>query len=110
LCGARLIVVAYIVAGCVRHYKLRCLACQRLSRTSLAQRLLDYATLAQAPAARSASASEPGFFCERCGGTGVETHHWAPRSLSPDYDTWPTAQFACHTLWHDVKHAEACRL
>jgi len=110
LCGAPLAVVAYIVANGVRHYKLRCLACQRLSRTSLPQRLLDYAIMAQAPAVRSANASEPGFFCERCGGTGVETHHWAPRSLSPDYDTWPTAQFACHTLWHDVKHAEACRL
>src|ERR1700722_14563407 len=40
-CAARLTVVAYLVANCARHYRLRCLACQRLSRTSLPQRLLD---------------------------------------------------------------------
>ena len=32
LCGARLTVVAYIVANGSRHYRLRCLTCQRLSR------------------------------------------------------------------------------
>ena len=112
LCGAPLAVVAYIVANGVRHYKLRCLACRRLSRTSLPQRLLDYATIAQAPAVRSASASEPEFFCEHCGGAGVETHHWAPRGLFLDYNTWPTAQLcpACHALWHEVMRAGAWRL
>ena len=77
LCGARLTVVAYLVANCGRQYRLRCLACQRLSRTSLPQRLLDDATMGQAPAVRSASASELGFFCEHCGAAGVETHYWA---------------------------------
>jgi hypothetical protein len=107
-----LTVAAYIVANGVRHYKLRCLACQRLSRTSLAQRLLDHATMAQAPAVRSASASEPGFLCEHCGAADVETHHWAPRSLFHDYKTWPTAQLcpACHALWHDVMRVGAGRL
>ena len=81
LCSAGLTVVAYIVANGARHHKLRCLACQRLSRTSLPQRLLDYTIMAEAPAVRSASASEPAFFCEHCGAAGVETHHWAPRSL-----------------------------
>jgi hypothetical protein len=107
-----LIVVAYIVANGVRHYKLRCLACQRLSRTSLPQRLLDSATTTQAPAMRSASASEPGFFCEHCGAAGVQTHHWAPRTLFHDYNAWPTTQLcpACHALWHDVMRAGAARL
>ena len=112
LCGARLAVVAYIVANGVRHYKLRCFACQRLSRTSFPQRLLGYETMAQAPAVRSASASDPGFFCEHCGTAGVETHHWAPRNLFRDYNAWPTAQLcpACHALWHDVMRAGAARL
>jgi hypothetical protein len=112
LCGARLTVVAYLVANGARHYRLRCLACQRLSRTSLPQRLLDDATMAQAPAVRSATASEPGFFCEHCGAAGADTHHWAPRSLFRDYHTWSTAQLcpACHALWHDVMRAGAARL
>jgi hypothetical protein len=110
-CTARLTVVAYIVANGVRHYKLRCLACQRLSRTSLPQRLLDCAIMEQAPPVRSASASEPGFFCEHCGDPGVETHHWAPRSLFPDFNAWPTAQLcpACRALWRDVMRAGAWR-
>jgi hypothetical protein len=112
LCGAPLAVVAYIVANGVRHYKLRCLACRRLSRTSLPQRLLDTATSAQAPAVRSASASGPGLFCEHCAAAGVETHHWAPRSLFLDYNTWPTGQLcpSCHALWHEVMRAGAWRL
>jgi hypothetical protein len=112
LCSAGLTVVAYIVANGARHYKLRCLACQRLSRTSLPQRLLDYTIMAETPAVRSVSASEPGFFCEHCGAAGVETHHWAPRSLFRDYNTWPTAQLcpACRALWHDVMRAGVARL
>ena len=110
-CGARLIVVAYIVVNCVRHDKLRCLAGQRFSRTSLPQRPWDNAIMAQAPAVCSASASEPRFFCEHCGAPGVETHHWAPRSLFRDYNTRPTARLypACHALWHDVMRAGAWR-
>ena len=114
LCGARLTVVAYIVANGVRHFRLRCHACRRLSRTSLPLRLLDYPIMAQAqaPAVRSASASEPGSFCEHCGVADVETHHWAPQSLFRDYNTWPTAQLcpACHALWHNVMRAGAARL
>ena len=61
---------------------------------------------------RSASASEPGFFCEHCGAAGVETHYWAPRNLFRDYNAWPTAQLCpdCHALWHDVMRAGAARL
>lgn len=112
LCGARLTVVAYIVANGVRHCKLRCLACERLSRTSLPRRLLDYTTVAQGPAVRSASASQPRFFCEHCGAAGAETHYWAARSLFHDYNTWPTAQLcpACPALWHEVMRAGAARL
>jgi hypothetical protein len=111
-CGARLTVVAYIVANGARHYRLRCLACRRLSRTSLPRRLSEYAIVAETPAVRSASASEPGFFCEHCGAAGVETHHWAPRSLFLDYNAWPTAQLchACHALWRHVMRAGSARL
>jgi hypothetical protein len=107
-----LTLVAYIVANGDHHYKLRCLACQRLSRTSLPQRLLDYTIIAQAPAVRSASASEPGFLFEHGGAAGVETHHWAPQNLFRDYNAWPTAQLcpACHALWHEVMSAGAARL
>jgi hypothetical protein len=112
LCGARLTVVAFLVANGDRHYKLRCLACHRLSRMSLPQRLLDSAAMAQAVAVRSASASEPGFLCEHCGGAWVETHHWAPRNLFHDHNSWSMAQLypACHALWHDVMRAGAWRL
>jgi hypothetical protein len=111
-CSARLTVAAYIAVNGVRHYKLRCLACQRLSRTSLPLRLLDYPIMAETPAVRSASASGPGRLCEHCGVAGVETHHWAPRSLFPDYNAWPTAQLCtdCHALWHDVMRAGSARL
>ena len=111
-CSARLTVVAYIVVSGARQYKLRCLAWQRMSRTSLPQRLLDDTIVADTPAVRSASASEPGFFCEHCGVTGVETHHWAPQSLFRDYQTWPTAKLcpACHTLWHEVMRVGAASL
>ena len=105
-------VVAYIVADGVRHYRLRCLACGRLSGTPLPQRLLDYAIAAQAPVVCSTGASQPGFLCEHCGAAGVETHHWAPRSLFLDYNTWPTAQLcpACQALWHNIMRASAFRL
>jgi hypothetical protein len=111
-CSAQLTVVTYIVASGARHYRLRCLACQRLSRTSLPQRLLNCATSAEAPIVRGASASERGFFCEHCGAAGVETHHWAPRSLFLDYNAWPTAQLchACHALWRHVMRAGSARL
>jgi hypothetical protein len=66
LCNARPAVVVCLVANRVRHYKPRGLGCQRFSRMSLPQRLLDHRTVAKAPEAR-ASASEPGFFCEHCG-------------------------------------------
>jgi hypothetical protein len=112
LSGAQLTVVAYVVTNGVRHCKLRCLACQRLSRTSLPQRLLDYPTMAQAPAMLGVSPSQPGFFCDHCGGADVETHHRAPRSLFPDYNAWPTAQLCPtrHALRHDVVRAGAWRL
>lgn len=107
---ARLAVVAYIVVNGARHYKLRCLACQRMSRASLPQCLSDYTIRAETPAVRSASASDPGFFCEHCGAAGVETHHWAPRSLFRDFNTWPTACPARHALLHEAMRAGSARL
>jgi hypothetical protein len=76
-------------------------------RKSLPQRLLDYAIMAEAATVCSASASEPGFFCEHCAADGVETHHWAPQSLFHDGNAWPTAHLcpACHAVWNDVMRA-----
>ncbi|HZZ24027.1 MAG TPA: hypothetical protein VFE60_16235 [Roseiarcus sp.] len=93
------------------HYNLRCLACQRLSRTSLPERLLDYPMVAETPATRTVSVSEPKFFCEHCGAAGVETHHWAPQNLIRDYNTWPTAPLCatCPALWQDVMRAGVAR-
>lgn len=46
--------------------------------------------------------------CARCGASGTELHHWAPRHLFEDADQWPTSYLCnnCHKLWHDtiVKH------
>jgi hypothetical protein len=111
-CGAGLTVVAYIVANGACHYRLRCLACQRPSRTSLPQRLLDDTIIAETPAVRSAGTSKPGLLCEHCGAAGVETHHWAPQGLFRDFDTRPTAKLcpACHALWHEVMRIGAARL
>lgn len=40
--------------------------------------------------------------CERCGASGTEYHHYAPRSIFADADDWPTGYLcvACHTEWH----------
>jgi hypothetical protein len=105
--GARSTVAAYVVS-----YKLRCVACQPQSRASFPQRLLDYATLAQAPAARSGAVSEPGFFCEPCGAGDVEAHQWAPRSLFRIHNNGPTAQSrpACHARRREVMRGGAWRL
>jgi hypothetical protein len=107
-CSARLTVVA----NGARQYRLRCPACQRLSRTSLSQHLLDHAVTAQTPVVRIAGASQPGFFCEHCGAAGVEKHHCAPQRLFCDINAWPTAQLcpACNTRWHEVMRLGAARL
>lgn len=41
--------------------------------------------------------------CEVCGRVGpVELHHWAPRHLFKDADSWPTSHLCgpCHLRWH----------
>lgn len=41
--------------------------------------------------------------CEHCGSIGpTERHHWAPRALFADADSWPRAELcrACHMEWH----------
>lgn len=42
--------------------------------------------------------------CARCGRAGAEEHHWAPRALFDDADSWPTDPLcpACHARWHQV--------
>jgi hypothetical protein len=43
--------------------------------------------------------------CERCKSTlGVELHHWAPRHLFEDAESWPMAYLcvACHQEWHRI--------
>jgi hypothetical protein len=41
--------------------------------------------------------------CERCGSPEqVEEHHWAPRHLFSDADSWPLSYLCrkCHVYWH----------
>lgn len=40
--------------------------------------------------------------CEHCGSRGCELHHFAPRAIFNDADSWPTAWLCteCHRLWH----------
>jgi hypothetical protein len=85
---------------------------RRTSRTSLAYSFLDHATVAQAPAVRSAGVSESEFLGKYCGAAGSGTGHWAPQSIFRDYNAWPTAQLcpACHALWHNVMRAGAAWL
>lgn len=43
--------------------------------------------------------------CERCGNhQKVQYHHWAPRQLFDDADSWPGSYLCqpCHALWHRV--------
>lgn len=43
--------------------------------------------------------------CERCGSEDhVERHHWAPRHLFDDADSWPIGNLCrtCHVQWHRV--------
>lgn len=45
------------------------------------------------------------YACERCGSySRVEWHHWAPRYLFDDADSWPTAYLCreCHRRWHST--------
>lgn len=49
--------------------------------------------------------------CEQCGAPAVTFHHWAPRSLFPD---WPTGlgAYLCqrhHDEWHDVTRTHGLR-
>jgi hypothetical protein len=46
--------------------------------------------------------SEP---CAHCGAkTGSQWHHWAPRSVFADADSWPGAYLCpkCHENWHII--------
>lgn len=43
--------------------------------------------------------------CARCGtDSGVQAHHWAPRALFEDADSWPISLLCpeCHAKWHRV--------
>jgi hypothetical protein len=42
--------------------------------------------------------------CAVCGAPGTEYHHWAPRHLFPDADSWP-GDHLCHYHHIDVWHA-----
>jgi hypothetical protein len=45
--------------------------------------------------------------CEHCGARGCEYHHFAPRAIFNDADSWPTAWLCpnCHRLWHQSMRA-----
>ncbi len=40
--------------------------------------------------------------CERCDAEGSDWHHWGPRSVFSDADSWPLGRLClrCHQLWH----------
>ena len=42
--------------------------------------------------------------CAKCGKRGTELHHWAPRALFSDSESWPTDYLCreCHSQWHKV--------
>jgi hypothetical protein len=42
--------------------------------------------------------------CERCGVSGAEYHHWAPKYLFEDTEKWPGSYLciSCHQRWHDI--------
>jgi hypothetical protein len=42
--------------------------------------------------------------CVRCGETGAEIHHWAPKEYFSDPDSWPIDPLCqkCHREWHDT--------
>lgn len=45
--------------------------------------------------------------CERCGASGTELHHWAPRAVFNDADEWPTSWLCTthHAQWHAAMRA-----
>ena len=45
----------------------------------------------------------PTDMCEHCGAIEhLEEHHWAPRHMFDDPDSWPRSMLCrhCHTTWH----------
>lgn len=79
----------------VRH---RCLTCWRIMTFSLPY---SEAEAEAFPLAKDSVSDQP---CARCGATeGVESHHWAPRSVfGCEADEWPTGFLCrpCHQEWH----------
>lgn len=55
---------------------------------------------------------DPSLECARCGANdGVEEHHWGPRAIFNDADSWPTDWLCpmCHRDWHrtiDTDHGQ----
>lgn len=42
--------------------------------------------------------------CERCGASGAQLHHWAPKYFFADANSWPKSYLCqtCHERWHDI--------
>lgn len=47
--------------------------------------------------------------CTHCGRRGAELHHWAPRAIFNDADSWPMSWLCpdCHRLWHSTMRKAA---
>ena len=47
--------------------------------------------------------------CVKCGKSGAELHHWAPKAIfgKDEAEQWPTDYLCleCHTFWHDTINA-----
>lgn len=51
--------------------------------------------------------------CSHCHQPGAELHHWAPRAIFNDADSWPKSWLCpdCHRLWHQtMRKASGYRL
>ena len=87
-----------IQANGVRIAQLRCVSCCKIARTIGERKIYKDGG---GPVAHDYRDEEE---CERCGETGVELHHWAPRHLFDDADGWPMGMLcrACHMEWHRI--------
>jgi len=96
-------VVAMVSANGVKHYRLACTACARLSGKSIPKHALDPDVMDAAVVVASNTRRDKE--CARCGEwrNGVEEHHWAPFGVFDDAGYWPTAWLCrdCHVTWHE---------
>lgn len=85
----------------VNQFKFYCLECGGLSNPIAHTHLVDVEKYYVVPVLNDFG----GLPCERCGSSeGSEKHHWAPKHLFNDAETWPKSYLCreCHARWHAV--------